>query len=133
LLYLAKGRQNMAKKIRSYAMVKSSLIILGTVVVLLVGMGRDLQAATPEDSENVPSAKKSRYLCEDGKNFTLEVNTQDDCVILTLDGKPTKLPRVVSGSGSRYSNGRTTVWLKGNEAIIEMDGKIIIKNCRSQD
>ena len=67
------------------------------------------------------------------ENFYLEVNTQDDCVILTLDGKPTKLLRVVSGSGARYSNGRTTVWLKGNEAFIEMDGKIIIKNCRSQD
>ncbi len=123
----------MAKRIRPYAMVKSTLIILGTVVVLLVGMGSDLRAAKPEDSENVPSAKKFRYLCEDGKIFTLEVITQEDCVILTLDGKPTKLPRVVSGSGSRYSNGRTTVWLKGNEAIIEMDGKIIIKNCRSQD
>jgi membrane-bound inhibitor of C-type lysozyme len=81
----------------------------------------------------VPSAKKFRYLCEDGKIFSLEVNTQDDCVILTLDGKPTKLLRVVSGSGARYSNGRITVWLKGNEAFIEMDGKIIIKNCRSQD
>ena len=123
----------MTKRIRPYAMVKSTLIILGTVVVLLGGMGSDLRAAKPEDSENVPSAKKFRYLCEDGKIFTLEVITQEDCVILTLDGKPTKLPRVVSGSGSRYSNGRTTVWLKGNEAFIEMDGKIIIKNCRSQD
>jgi membrane-bound inhibitor of C-type lysozyme len=107
------------------------LILLG--LFLLGGtMGISL-AATPADTDSVPPAKKYSYLCENGKHFTLEIDTKEDCLLLTLDGKPIKLPRVVSASGARYSNGRTTVWLKGNEAFIEMDGKIIIKNCRAQD
>jgi membrane-bound inhibitor of C-type lysozyme len=123
----------MQKNMRSYPMAKGTLMLLTTVVVILGLLPSDLLAAKPGDLESVAPAKKFSYLCEDGKMFTLEVITAEDCVILTLDGKPIKLPRVVSGSGARYSNGKTTVWLKGNEAFIEVDGKIIIKNCRAQD
>jgi len=108
-------------------------MVLASAVVILGLLPSDLLAAKPGNLENATPAKKFNYLCDDGKMFTLEVITPEDCVILTLDGKPIKLPRVASGSGARYSNGKTTVWLKGNEAFIEVDGKIIIKNCRAQD
>jgi membrane-bound inhibitor of C-type lysozyme len=111
----------------------ATLMVLGALVMLVSILGDDLGAAKPADTDSVPSAKKYTYLCEDGKRFTLEIDTKEDCVLLTLDGKPIRLPRDVAASGARYSNGKTTVWLKGNEAFIEMDGKIIIKNCRIQD
>ncbi len=122
----------MHKSIRTHLTVKV-MVVLGVAAVLSGLMWSEVWAAKQEDSESVPPAKEFRYLCEDGKVFTLEVFTREDCVVLTLEGKPIKLPRVVSGSGAKYSNGKTTVWLKGNEAYIEIDGKIIIKNCRTQN
>jgi membrane-bound inhibitor of C-type lysozyme len=120
----------MTRKMQSNSLVKVTFLVLSAMIVYLGTMGGDLQAAKPDDMNSMPPAKNLRYLCEDGKSFTLEIDTKEDCVILSLDGKPIKLPRVTSGSGARFSNGRTTVWLKGNEAVIEMDGKIVIKNCR---
>jgi membrane-bound inhibitor of C-type lysozyme len=112
---------------------RTAILLLLFSLTILGGTTGTIQAATPADADSVPPAKKFSYLCEDGKSFTLEIDTKEDCVLLTLDGKPMKLPRVVSASGARYSNGKTIVWLKGNEAFIEMNGKIIIKNCRAQD
>jgi membrane-bound inhibitor of C-type lysozyme len=123
----------MKRSIRPHSTGTVIFLVLGALAMILTIQGSDLRAAKPEDLDKAPTTKKFHYLCEDGKSFTLELNTKEDCVLLTLEDKPIKLPRVVSGSGARYSNGRTTVWLKGQEAFIEMDGKMIIKNCRSQD
>jgi membrane-bound inhibitor of C-type lysozyme len=114
-------------------MKKLLLLTLLGLAIFISTNGSSLQAAKPADTDSLPPAKKFSYLCEDGKRFTLEIDSKEDCVLLTLDGRPIKLPRVRAASGARYSNGKTTVWLKGNEAFIEMDGKIIIKNCRAQD
>ena len=116
-----------------WALRKSILLMLFSLAILGGTTGTGLQAAKPPDTDSVPPTKKYSYLCEDGKRFTLEFDSKEDCVLLILDGKPIKLPRVISASGSRYSDGKTTVWLKGDEAIIEIDGKIIMKNCRTQD
>ncbi|AEB09075.1 MliC family protein [Desulfobacca acetoxidans] len=114
--------------------VKAILIGLASAALILLGLVRsDLGAVTTGDAECTQSSKVFNYLCEDGKSFTLTLLPDEDSVLLTLEGKPMKLPRVVSASGDRYSNGRTSVWLKGNEAFIEIDGKIIIKNCRRRD
>lgn len=114
-------------------LIKETFLVLGAAAMLLALLPGGLSAAPADEAGSVPPAKKSLYLCEDGKKFTLELIKPADCVILTLEGKPIKLTRVASGSGAKYSNGKTTVWLKGKEAFIEIDGKIIIKNCRSQD
>lgn len=114
-------------------LLKVAMAAVGAMLLLCTALPLDLRAAKPGNTSSVRSTKKSLYICDDGQSFTLESSPEEDCLILTMEGKPIKLPRVVSGSGAKYSNGKTTVWLKGTEAVIEVNGKIVIKNCRRQD
>jgi hypothetical protein len=54
------------------------LIVHSGAFAHFVLMGGDLWGVKPEDMESVPPAKKFRYLCEDGKSFTLRLNTVDN-------------------------------------------------------
>jgi membrane-bound inhibitor of C-type lysozyme len=36
---------------------------------------------------------------------------------------------VISGSGARYSDGKTTFWNKGNEVLLEVNDKIVVQDC----
>jgi hypothetical protein len=40
-----------------------------------------------------------------------------------------RLPHVISGSGARYSDGKTTFWNKGRSVLVEVDDKIIVQDC----
>ncbi len=42
------------------------------------------------------------------------------------------LGAVESGSGARYSDGTTTFWNKGDEALVEVDDEIVYQNCVAQ-
>jgi membrane-bound inhibitor of C-type lysozyme len=133
MLYVVLWVKEMIKGRKSDVLPKAIWLVMGAALVFLSVTGDHIHAIKPEDMASMPPAPKLPYLCEDGKSFTLEVYSQPDCVVLTLDGQPIKLPQIVSGSGARYSNGKTSVWLKGKEAFIVKDGKIIIKNCRVQE
>jgi membrane-bound inhibitor of C-type lysozyme len=69
------------------------------------------------------------YRCEGGQSFTVEFVDKAEVALFTLDGKTLKLPHALSGSGARYSDGHTTLWIKGDGAFVEVDGKIVIKDC----
>ena len=53
-----------------------------------------------------------------------------DRVEIMLAGRTITLPNVISGSGARYSDGSTTFWNKGNEALFEMNG-VSYKGCKT--
>ena len=39
-----------------------------------------------------------------------------------MGGRTWTLPRAVSGSGARYTDGRTLIWDKGGDARLEIEG-----------
>lgn len=51
-------------------------------------------------------------------------------VEIMLPGRTITLPQVVSASGARYSDGSTTFWNKGDEALFEMND-VSYKGCRA--
>jgi membrane-bound inhibitor of C-type lysozyme len=70
------------------------------------------------------------YRCEGGQGFTVEFDNQAHHALLTMNGQTLKLPQALSGSGARYSDGRTTLWIKGDGGFVEVDGQIILKDCK---
>ncbi|HWT70646.1 MAG TPA: YbaY family lipoprotein [Oxalicibacterium sp.] len=50
-------------------------------------------------------------------------------VEIALAGRTLSLPQVLSGSGARYSDGKTTFWNKGDTALFQMNG-VDYKGCR---
>jgi membrane-bound inhibitor of C-type lysozyme len=69
------------------------------------------------------------YQCEGGQSFTVEFIDNAKSALFTLNGKTLKLPLAISGSGARYSDGHTTLWIKGDGAFVMVDEKILIKDC----
>jgi membrane-bound inhibitor of C-type lysozyme len=69
------------------------------------------------------------YTCDEGKSFVVEPYENVDITFLTTPGKRFYLHRVPSASGTKYSDGNTILWIKGQTAFVEIDGKTEFKNC----
>src|SRR5262245_54322116 len=73
------------------------------------------------------------YTCPSGETFDVRFLTPQggrEGALLLTRGKPAiTLPRAPSGSGARYSDGYTTLWTKGNDALIE-SGSVNVKDCK---
>lgn len=68
------------------------------------------------------------YQCSQGKTFTSEFSP--NTALVKLDRNQTlTLPQILSGSGARYSDGRTTLFIKGDEAFIEVNDKVTFEQC----
>ena len=69
------------------------------------------------------------YTCDGGKSFVVELYEQADIAFLTVSPKRFYLHRMSSESGTKYSDGNTTLWIKGQSAFVEIDGQTEFKNC----
>ena len=78
-----------------------------------------------------PKAFKSGviYTCDEGKGFVVEFYESVDIVFLTTPGKRFYLNRVSSASGTKYSDGDATLWIKEQTAFVEIDGQAEFRNC----
>lgn len=62
----------------------------------------------------------ARYDCD--RNGGIVVEYSPETARVTVGGKSYDLPRAVSGSGARYTDGRTLIWDKGGDAFLEIEG-----------
>jgi len=69
------------------------------------------------------------YACDEGKSFVLELYENVDIAFLTVSGKRFYLHRMPSASGVKYSDGNTTLWIKGQNASVEIEGQTEFKGC----
>jgi putative lipoprotein len=90
-------------------------------VVVTVARVLDPDATPPHPANSVVGFK-----CDD---FAFLAKFFTDKVEIALAGRTLSLPQVLSGSGARYSDGKTTFWSKGDTALFHMNG-IDYKGCR---
>jgi len=69
------------------------------------------------------------YACDEGKSFVLELYENVDIAFLAVPGKRFYLHRMPSASGVKYSDGNTTLWIKGQNASVQIEGQTEFKNC----
>jgi uncharacterized membrane protein len=66
--------------------------------------------------------------CDSAPSFVLAMNKggagADEAVDLVLVDRRYRLPRVVTASGVRYAAGNVSVWNKGREATLELEGRV---------
>lgn len=80
----------------------------------------------PAISETEPNL--ITFKCDDGTSFTGQFFREEAIFNLPGQGEIT-LPQVVSASGAKYTDDNITVWTKGQEAFVEVDNQITLKNC----
>ena len=98
------------------------------------GAGMDVIGTSPEPSEDTGAATDSdiieaTFVCPDGTSMDTVFDNAADTVTVTLPDGTVTLPRAVSASGARYSDGTITFWNKGDEALVEVNGEIVYQNC----
>jgi membrane-bound inhibitor of C-type lysozyme len=99
----------------------SRLVCLALVIlVLTAGFGC---------SSNKAFKSGVTYTCDEGMSFVVELYENVDIAFLTIPGKKFYLHRVSSASGTKYSDGNTTLWIKGQNASVEIEGQPEFKNC----
>jgi membrane-bound inhibitor of C-type lysozyme len=69
------------------------------------------------------------YTCDGGKSFVLELYENVDIAFLTVPGQRFYLHRMPSASRVKYSDGKTTLWIKGQTASVEVEGQTEFENC----
>jgi membrane-bound inhibitor of C-type lysozyme len=99
------------------------------LLTLILACGQK-EAPAPAHQPAAAAPKTFVYQCEGGQSFTVEFIDNAEFALFTLKNQTLKLPHALSGSGARYSDGHTTLWIKGDGAFVEVDGKIILKDCR---
>ncbi len=53
-----------------------------------------------------------------------DVRFVEGAAILYLPEGPLELPQAVSASGARYTDGKTTFWIKGENVCMEINGSV---------
>ncbi len=81
--------------------------------------------AVAAGSPRVQAPVVARFECDDG---IVTTTFYGDRVTLELPGRSLTLPHVVAASGARYGDGVSTFWNKGNEAMLDLDGRS--QSCR---
>jgi membrane-bound inhibitor of C-type lysozyme len=70
------------------------------------------------------------YQCDEGKRLVVRYPPGAKYVIVMFPDREFRLDQTASGSGIRYSNGRTTLHSKGDEAFLEEGANTPFANCK---
>lgn len=76
-----------------------------------------------DDEQDAP--KMARYTCEEGvpMDVRFENRGERSLAFVSIDGAPEmRLKQVPAASGAKYSDGEYTVWTKGRNAVLEING-----------
>ena len=76
-------------------------------------------------------ANSTAYECEGGKKFYVRMLDQGNTAWLILPLREVGLAKTESGSGLRYSNGISTLQIKGDEAMLEDGPDNTYKSCKA--
>jgi membrane-bound inhibitor of C-type lysozyme len=65
-----------------------------------------------------------KYNCTQGIKLSAQFIHGDQEAVKLTEGESTlTLPQVISADGGRYSDGKVTFWIKGNNATFDRNGK----------
>ena len=84
--------------------------------------GSDLKPR-PAETGTVDARATARFRCMDGVRIVARFDADQGTVALTRAGRTISLPQQRSGSGIRYSDGRTSFWGKGDDMTFEAPGQ----------
>ena len=93
-----------------------------------------MQILSCSTTKTQPEEKWLSFRCPDGQTVLAQFQLpEDQFVNVRFAGRELRLPHVISGSGARYSDGKTTFWNKGRSVLVEVDDKIVVQDCMLED
>ena len=88
-----------------------------SIVTVLAGCGAMNWWSGPQEQSRIPR-DATLYQCEGGKQLGLRFDEGGKSIMVIFPEREFRLNQVEGPTGSRYSNGRTTLSLSGDEAAL---------------
>jgi membrane-bound inhibitor of C-type lysozyme len=111
---------------------RTGALVAGLASLALVGCNVPETEPEAMDPEMEPTSTLATFQCPDGEMIEAEFVGADEVVVVLPGQEAMTLPLTESASGARYSDGTTTFWNKGDEAMVEVDGETILSECVAQ-
>lgn len=105
------------------------------LVVALAGCGGfsvgrlDPWSGPVELARKLP-ADATEYACDDAKRLVVRHLPGGNSVMIVFREREFRLDQAPSASGSRFSNGSTTLQSQGDRVLLEEEGVVTYSNCR---
>jgi membrane-bound inhibitor of C-type lysozyme len=116
------------------AVALTGLAMAGCATPSDVSVGDD--TTTPDDTMMTDDAMATGetvvFDCPGGETITAQFTDTKEAIVTLPDQDPVTLPATEAASGARYSDGTTTFWNKGDEALIEVDDATVLSGCQAQ-
>ncbi len=84
----------------------------------------------PEEQAPARLAGATLYECEGSKRFAVRYGSAGQPAMVILPDREFRLDPAVSASGTRYTNGHSTLSTQGGEALLEDGGATLYAKCR---
>lgn len=72
------------------------------------------------------------YRCEGGRTFDVHFASSGELATVYFGNKSYRLPKVPGATQAKFSDGSTTLWLDGQNALVESSVAIAGRNCASE-
>jgi membrane-bound inhibitor of C-type lysozyme len=119
---------------------KTSVVTVALAGLALVGCNApaDNDVAATDDTMTADETMTADgdmvvFDCPGGETITAQFIGTEEAVVTLPDQAPMTLPATEAASGARYSDGTTTFWNKGDEALVEVDDEVVLSECQSQN
>jgi membrane-bound inhibitor of C-type lysozyme len=108
---------------------RNGMAVVLTAALSGCGLADRLWSSGPTELSRVPEGAIA-YRCDEGKPLLLRFDPANHSAWVLMPGREFRLDSVATGSGARYSNGRTTLSTRGEEASLEEDSVVTHAHCR---
>ncbi len=89
-------------------------------------------ACASDMPQDVKLPDRVTYRCEGGRTFDVQFAPSGEVATVLLEGKRYQLPRVPGPTQAKFSDGATTLWLDGQNALVESRIAVVGRNCASE-
>ena len=91
----------------------------------IIGVIKDAPDDNQGEIDEPATSTRARFTCEEGVPMDVRFENigQRSMAFVSIDGAPeVRLKQVPAASGAKYSNGEYTIWTKGRNATLEVNG-----------
>ncbi len=103
--------------------IRSNATIVGLALPML------LAACVPSGLPEVELAPQMRYLCRDGGMLQVDRSPDGRYAVAATRGQRVRLLRMDSAAQEKFSDGATTLYLDGDQALLTSDSFVVAGPC----